>query len=183
MFTIENTSANMDATGIAFSDDLSGLGGVTATGLPMNDICGTGSSLIGSSNNIMLSGGTLLAGESCSFSVTLQVDENAITGVYRNVTGSFQGTMNAAPIAFENARDSLTISATEEVPIIVTVNKSYTVPHPHPGVPGRRHCGKRWCRCGDGGWGSDLYRVKLPTGGYRLQRNRDRARRLRVGLE
>jgi uncharacterized repeat protein (TIGR01451 family) len=83
-FTIANPNASLSLTGLAFSDTLpSGL--VVAPGTPTT-ACGTGTvSALGGSNVFSLSGGTLSAGTSCTFSVNLLVQGG---GTLTNTTGN-----------------------------------------------------------------------------------------------
>jgi uncharacterized repeat protein (TIGR01451 family) len=123
-FTIANISPTEDATVIQFFDNLdSTLDNLTATGLPMNDICGTGSSLTGLSSNTLLSfqGGNLVAGTSCTFSVTLQVPLAAASDTYGNTTSSFSATVGGSTVLFENASDTLTVSSD-----LLMLTKSFT---------------------------------------------------------
>nr|WP_240451272.1 hypothetical protein [Wenzhouxiangella sp. XN201] len=84
-FTIQNFSTDA-LTGLSFTDDLSAtLAGLAAVGLPMNDVCGAGSSISGTSF-LTFSGGSLAAEESCSFDVTVQVPAGAAPGSYTNTT-------------------------------------------------------------------------------------------------
>ena len=86
-FTLNNTSSD-DLENISFTDDLdANLSGLTSNGLPMSDVCGTGSVLsLGSGNLLIFSGGTLAANSSCVFSVMLDVPANAVANDYTNVT-------------------------------------------------------------------------------------------------
>ncbi|MCK7594475.1 beta strand repeat-containing protein [Pseudomarimonas salicorniae] len=97
-YTIENPAASgADAMSISFSDNLgAALSGLAATGLPQSNVCGTGSTLSGT-GTIVLSGGVLAPGASCTFQVTLSVP----TGV----GGNFTSTSSA-----------LAVGATEEAP-------------------------------------------------------------------
>ena len=74
------------------------LAGTVASGLPASDICGSGSSLSGSSS-IVLSGASLAAGASCSFTVTVQIPASATPGSYTNSTTELtdNGLHRAAP--------------------------------------------------------------------------------------
>jgi uncharacterized repeat protein (TIGR01451 family) len=84
-FTIENLGTD-PLTDLAFTDDLSAtLAGLTAVGLPMNDVCGAGSS-IGGTSFLTFSGGSLAAEASCTFDVTVQVPAGAAAGSYTNTT-------------------------------------------------------------------------------------------------
>ncbi|MCP3938769.1 MAG: hypothetical protein GY708_25760, partial [Actinomycetia bacterium] len=99
-----------DATGISFSDDLEAtLSGLVAVGLPANDVCGVGSQITGTSN-LMLTGGTLVPGDSCSISVTLQVPGTAAPGSYTNTTSNVVATVLGVPATRNAASDDLTIA-------------------------------------------------------------------------
>ena len=132
-FTIENQSPSDDATGITFEDLLDPfvLPGLTATGLPLTDPCGSGSMLISFSapavvsppfpailEGLRLTGGILDAGEMCTFDVTLEVP--ALTaedppmptdGIYPNTTRDFEATIDESevPTPFANAADDLVV--------------------------------------------------------------------------
>lgn len=61
------------------------LPGLVATGTPINDVCGEGSVLDGSSV-LMLRNGSVGPGESCTFNVTVEAPIDANPGDYENVT-------------------------------------------------------------------------------------------------
>jgi len=85
-FSLTNHDPLNPANDISFFDNLGSiLPGMVATDLPMNDICGMGSTLTGTSN-IVFDGGILAAGASCMFTVTVQVPCDASAGMYTNVT-------------------------------------------------------------------------------------------------
>ena len=70
--TLDPTSPG-DATSIIFTDNLGTvLSGLVATGLPIGDVCGSGSQLSGTTN-LVFTGGNLTPGASCTFAVTLAV--------------------------------------------------------------------------------------------------------------
>lgn len=111
-FTITNTGASLEATAISFSDNLNGvIPGLTATGLPLTDICGTGSQLALSGNILIFTGGNLLAGASCQFDVTLQVPENTPSDTYANITSSIQATIGGNVVTINPVRDDLIVTA------------------------------------------------------------------------
>lgn len=109
-FTITNLSASDTLGDLSFTDNLdhvlSGL--AISTPLPANDVCGVGS-VLNSASGLSLSGGSLAAGASCSFSVDLMIPANALPAPYSNTTSSLvSGHLTvAAP-----ATDILTIAAT-----------------------------------------------------------------------
>lgn len=99
-----------DATGISFTDNLDGaLSGLAATGLPMNDVCGAGSQLSGTST-LTLTGGTLAPGSSCQVSVTLQVPMGATAGAYTNTTSTVDATVSGLVVTTPAATDDLTVA-------------------------------------------------------------------------
>lgn len=111
-FTISN-NADIPASGITFSDDLNAfVPGSAATDLPQNDVCGTGSSLTGSSI-VTLSDGSLAPNSSCQFSVTVVIPENTIQGDYINVTSPVDADFNGTTVngsASSSASTSLIIN-------------------------------------------------------------------------
>jgi uncharacterized repeat protein (TIGR01451 family) len=109
-FTLANASPSLDVTGATFTDDLNAaLAGLTAVGLPLNDVCGTGSQLSGTAL-LTLTGGNLLAGTSCTFSVTLQVPAAAAAGEYTNVTSALTATIDGSPATLQPASDVLAVT-------------------------------------------------------------------------
>ena len=92
-FTVDNSSETAGpVSAITFTDDLNAtVAGLAAVGLPLNDICGTGSSISGTTN-LTFAGGILAAGETCTFSVTLQVPASALPGEFTNTTSNLMAT-------------------------------------------------------------------------------------------
>ncbi|GAB4201745.1 MAG: hypothetical protein Tsb002_38410 [Wenzhouxiangellaceae bacterium] len=108
-YTISNPDAVNPATAITFTDDLdAALTGLTTTGLPLNDACGVGSTLSGSSI-ITLLGGNLPAGGNCTFAVTLQLPAIAAPGDYPSTTSVVRGTINGATAQGAAATDVLQV--------------------------------------------------------------------------
>ena len=111
-FTIENKDRGFQATGIGFTDNLATtvptLAALVATGLPLNNVCGTGSSLTSADDELLtFAGGTLAAEASCNFSVTLQVPSAAAAGTYTNTTSAVTGTINGSGVTGNQASDTL----------------------------------------------------------------------------
>ena len=95
-FVIENLNGDSTATGVGFTDDLDAvLEGLTATGTPIEDACGPGSVLDGSSV-LTLRGGNVDAGGSCTFDVTVGVPSGAAPGEYENVTSELSSDLGVA---------------------------------------------------------------------------------------
>lgn len=113
-FTISNDSESevSNASDISFTDDLdSVLAGLSATGLPANDICGLGSELSQDVNSVLsFSGGSLLSGESCTFSVSLQVPAAANSGNFTNTTSTLTSTIDGLSVESPAANDSFLVS-------------------------------------------------------------------------
>ena len=123
-FTLENTSTTDDATGITFTDNLSdALSGLASTSGTLNDICGTGSSLIGSAGSTFLTliGGNLLAGESCAFNVALLVPAPTVSDTYGNTTSNLTATIGGTPTTLPPATDELTVNSD-----LLSLTKSFT---------------------------------------------------------
>ncbi|MFT5143101.1 MAG: hypothetical protein ACI80V_003093 [Rhodothermales bacterium] len=108
MFSVENAGAQ-DASGIAFTDDLEAvLTGLVSTSGTQSGICGAGST-VGGTTTVGFSGGSLVAGTSCSFSIVLQVPADATLGNYLNIT-SVVSANPAAAITFPGASDVLEVT-------------------------------------------------------------------------
>jgi hypothetical protein len=113
-FTIDNVDPVSDATNISFTDKLSDvLSGLVATGLPANDVCGTGSSLssVSGGSQLVFSDGSLVSGDSCSFDVSLDVPAAAEDGTYTNRTSDFRATIDGNTVLLDDASDELTIDS------------------------------------------------------------------------
>lgn len=125
-FTVTNTSTTSSATNIAFTDSFSTIL-PTASVTPATECCGTGSSCAFtplfnppppsdvSPATFSLTGGTLAAagtaGDSCTFSVTLDVDSGAPSGIYPNLTSTVTATVDGATREGDGAFDELTVLA------------------------------------------------------------------------
>jgi uncharacterized repeat protein (TIGR01451 family) len=110
-FTIEHGSEEPgEAMNIAFTDDLEGvLSGLVAVGLPQNNVCGTGSQISGTSL-LSFTGGRLVPGETCTFSVQLQVPANEILpGGLTNTTSNVTAVVLGLAVTGLPAQDDLNI--------------------------------------------------------------------------
>lgn len=101
-----NESAPADITSIAFTLDLeNALSGLTAITLPAGDICGTGSSITGSST-LIFEASSLSADSLCTFSVQLKIPDGAnpgnITLTSSTVTGTTSGQDTSSSAAYDN---------------------------------------------------------------------------------
>ena len=110
-FTVGNSSTVSSVTNISFSDNLkTTLSGLTVTGLPKSDICGSGSNLTAINPTFFsLTGGNLAAGESCTFTVTLQVPAGAAEGSYSNTTSNLTASVGSTPVVISPATDTLAV--------------------------------------------------------------------------
>ena len=128
-FTISNIDDSESLSNLFFTDDLdSTLSGLQATGLPQNDICGSGSSISGT-DTLQFSGGNLAPSASCTFSVTLLVPGNADAGIYGNTTSSLSGSVSDGQPAV------LAQPATDDLEVIdaLTLQKSFVDDPARPG--------------------------------------------------
>lgn len=119
-FTLtHDENAPGDATGITFTDDLATtLTGLTASGLPMTNVCGAGSEIDGTSL-LTLTGGTLQPGESCTISVPLDVPATAVPGAYANTTSTIVASILGVSATGPPATDDLRIAG-------LTLTKEFT---------------------------------------------------------
>lgn len=113
-FTLTHeATAPGDATAITFTDNLGALvpaiPDLTANGLPINDVCGIGSQLSGTTD-LTFSGGTLSPGGTCAFSVTLQVPAAVLPGDYLNTTSNVGATVLGVVTTEHPAADILNIT-------------------------------------------------------------------------
>ncbi|HVS13269.1 MAG TPA: IPTL-CTERM sorting domain-containing protein [Thermoanaerobaculia bacterium] len=113
-FMLANLSDTAAVTDAAFSDDLGAvLPGLTVSGPLPSEPCGTGSSLTGMGSTLFLTGGNLAtagsAGDSCTFSVTLEVPAGTAAGQYPNTTSSLQAEVGGEPVTVPPASDQLTV--------------------------------------------------------------------------
>ncbi|MCB0207993.1 MAG: DUF11 domain-containing protein [Anaerolineae bacterium] len=112
-FTLINSTTLGAATSMAFTDNLNdALSGMTAIGLPVSDICGSGSSLQANSGNknLIFSNGSLNTGESCTFTVTVQVPTSASSGDYVNTTSNLSAQIDGNAVVVDPANDILTVN-------------------------------------------------------------------------
>lgn len=85
-FTITNPTANAVGS-LSFSDDLNAvIAGLSATNLPLTDVCGTGSQITGTTFLAMTGGNLPANGGTCTFNVDLLVPGSASPGVFLNTT-------------------------------------------------------------------------------------------------
>jgi len=109
-FTIQNLDTNgFGAANIGFTDNLDAVvSGLVATGLPASNVCGSGSEISGTST-LTFSGGSLAAGASCTFSVTLLVPTGAAAGSHFNTTSSLTTELDGTPFVGAPATDTLEV--------------------------------------------------------------------------
>ncbi|MEM6793337.1 MAG: hypothetical protein AAF725_05115 [Acidobacteriota bacterium] len=113
-FTLE-LSANSPtaATNITFTDDLAAvLAGLTAAQSVVSDPCGAGSSLTASAGDTLLTlaGGSLNPGESCTFSVDVNIPAAAPSGSFPNVTSGVSATVSGQSVTSDAASANLQVA-------------------------------------------------------------------------
>ena len=115
-FTLTHSpEATGPATGITFTDDLAmALTGLTAN-LPSSPDppCGAGSTLVGTAGDTLLTlmDGTLTdPGDSCTFSVTLDVPVGAAAGDHTNTTSLVTATVGGSMVTSAPASNDLTVN-------------------------------------------------------------------------
>jgi MYXO-CTERM domain-containing protein len=109
-FAISNLNRDHGASAIRFDNNLdAALTGLVAVGLPMNDVCGSGSTLSGT-GLIGLSGGSLPAGGTCTFSVQVEVPSAAAAGMYTNTSTAVMADVDGRPGIGNHATDSFEVN-------------------------------------------------------------------------
>ncbi|MEN1728313.1 MAG: hypothetical protein AAGJ52_07715, partial [Pseudomonadota bacterium] len=109
-FTVQNLDRSNSLVDGTFVADLDAtLVGLTATGLPVSDVCGVGSSLSGATQ-VTLSGANLPPEGSCTFDVMIQTPAGAATGDYPSQTTPLSGLIGGLPVTSVAPRDTLFIS-------------------------------------------------------------------------
>ncbi|WP_376695242.1 DUF7933 domain-containing protein [Wenzhouxiangella sp. EGI_FJ10305] len=95
-FVLDNSASSLAASGISFNDDLGNvISGMTATELPADDFCGTGSQATQSGDVVTVSGASLAVGDTCTFELTVQVPAGTAAGFYNNRTSQITANINA----------------------------------------------------------------------------------------
>jgi hypothetical protein len=140
-FAITNSDTSESATSMVFTDNLDDVvPGMVATGLPQMEVCGPGSQIQGT-NVLIFTGGTIPAGNSCSFDVRVQVPVNAAANSYNNTTSQFSFTLGGSPHVIGGANDVLTISEpltfakSFDMDVVApgdTVSLEFTIANAHP---------------------------------------------------
>ncbi len=116
-YTITNTNTASPATDITFVENLDSLiPGITVTMLPTAGFCGAGATLIAgliippfSENGLQMTGGSLAAGDSCSFQVTLQLAADSPHGAHTSTTGGVTATIGGTDYTGLGATDTLIV--------------------------------------------------------------------------
>ena len=120
-FTISLESVSpTDATGIFFTDNLGIVipGLATTATLPIADVCGSGSQLSGTTSNLILIGGNLTPGSSCTFGVPVAVPAGTDPDTYVNITSALSATINGNQVAITGAAAPLEVF--EEASLLLT---------------------------------------------------------------
>ncbi len=109
------------------------LAGLVAVGLPLDDVCGAGSQIAGTSV-LSFTGGILAAGTSCTFVVTLQLPADALPGTYSNVTSDVTAIVDGLSISGPPATDDLEVIAGVEFEKLTNGQDADLPPGPSVGV-------------------------------------------------
>ncbi|MBR9651489.1 autotransporter outer membrane beta-barrel domain-containing protein [Thalassovita aquimarina] len=125
-YTINNpNSAPYDATGLFFTHPLSASLSTLQASAPLpTDPCGAGSTLSGTTT-LTLSGGSIVAGGSCSFDVTLAVPGGAADGDYSLLTSSISYTIDGGGTSIDPVSDTLSIGLSGEGSSTFALSKTF----------------------------------------------------------
>jgi len=117
-YTIDNSASVADLSEISFTDNLdNALSGLSATVLPLNDVCGLGSTVSGTSI-ISFSGGNISANNSCSFDIPFITSATSALGSFTSTTSDLTASPN---VSILGASGQLTID-----PPAPSFTKSFT---------------------------------------------------------
>ena len=123
------------ATAIGFTDDIGGAGGTlpglaaAAGELPLTGLCPAGDGMLtGSAGDTLLtfSGATLMPGEECTFSLTLDVPGGADSGTYVNTTSTVGATVSGVSTTSPAATSDLEVGG-------ITFRKEFLDDAAYPG--------------------------------------------------
>lgn len=125
-FTLLNLEESLSASNISFSDNLEAtLPGLRAVGLPVAGCGGTATTFDGGAT-IDFSGGSLIAGGSCFFDVTLSVPNPAAGGAHTNMTSDLSADVGGSAVSAAGARDDLVIETPSERAADLSITKTAT---------------------------------------------------------
>ncbi|HEY7775290.1 MAG TPA: hypothetical protein VIC02_02020, partial [Kineobactrum sp.] len=115
-FEITNPDPANAVTGLTFTDDLEAfIAGMTAANTPINNTCGAGS-LVDGTSTIALTDGTLAAGGSCSIQVELNIPAYTTAGEYTNVSSDLTSDLGNSG----NATAVLRVGEAASLPLLNT---------------------------------------------------------------
>ncbi|MEN0005269.1 MAG: DUF11 domain-containing protein, partial [Bacteroidota bacterium] len=107
--TIDNNDRSFDATNVEFNIDLdAALTGLAVVGAPLNNVCGTGSQITGTST-LALSGGTISAGGNCTFTVPVMVPNSATAQEVTTTTSAITATVDGNTVTGNTSTATLFI--------------------------------------------------------------------------
>ncbi|WP_248304477.1 autotransporter outer membrane beta-barrel domain-containing protein [Breoghania sp. L-A4] len=134
-FTITNPNTTLSVDAIGFTADLSTIfAGVTSASLPANGFCGAGATMTGG-GTLSMSGGSLAANTSCTFTVQVQLPGTIPTGGYTLTTNNLFGSVNGVPTTGPNATAMVTVVAAPTLAVTPATNLSGTGPQGGPFTP------------------------------------------------
>ena len=127
----ENASANANNVGFTLNLD-DALSGLVSTTNAQNDICGAGSSFIGT-NILTLSGATLVPNTGCTFSVTLQLPDQVTPGTLTASSSTVSGTVSGQSVTSAAVSDTVVVSGLTFTKSFIDSSGSTTASPPLPG--------------------------------------------------
>ena len=108
-FTIENLDPINDATAAFFTDNLAAaITGWSSSSGNVNDVCGTGSQISGTTF-LIFTGGIIPAGGSCTFAVDTNIPVATAVGTYSNITSNLTTTIAGSSLVIDPAADDLDV--------------------------------------------------------------------------
>ncbi|MCR9287925.1 T9SS type A sorting domain-containing protein [Saprospiraceae bacterium] len=119
-FTITNTSTTHSLISASFTDELTTFLPFPVNAVLPSDPCGAGSSISLIIPNtdvhaLQLSNGTVAAGSSCTFTVTINIPSDQAGGTYTNTTSNITGTVNGNAVTGSPATDDLVVLSAPQI--------------------------------------------------------------------
>jgi len=110
-YTLDNLSTTKDVTEMFFTHNIADLSIAIDSTMPMNDVCGSGSSLVLSGGSFLVfQSGNRLAQEQCSFDVEFTVSSGVENGMYGTATSALSAKVDGGNIVQPAASDILSVS-------------------------------------------------------------------------
>jgi hypothetical protein len=108
-FSFQNNTQHSMTDGFLSININNWINGLQTVGLPLTDVCGTGSQVIISGSNLIISGISLQSDQSCEFLIPISIPIYAALGDYIGATSSFSVSLNSVPLILSPLSETISI--------------------------------------------------------------------------